>query len=60
MIRLVPRLKTMQFQLHFPELVIDCKPDMESAIAACQEVTTLSQYINVNADFSDQKFSEVL
>ena len=39
--RIIPRLKTMQFQIHFPELIQDCKPDMESAINACMEVSPL-------------------
>jgi hypothetical protein len=29
----------MQFKLHFPELVEDCKPDMVAATAACEEVS---------------------
>ena len=37
-LRLVPRLKSLKFQLHFPELVQDCKPDIVSATAACDEV----------------------
>merc|ERR1719232_624119 len=36
--RLVPRLKSLKFQLHFPELVQDCKPDIVAATEACQEV----------------------
>ena len=37
-VRLVPRLKSLKFQLHYPELVQDCKPDIVSATAACDEV----------------------
>ena len=29
-----------RFQLHYPELVQDCKPDIVAATAACDEVTT--------------------
>ena len=36
--RLVPRLKSLKFQLHYPELVQDCKPDIVAATEACQEV----------------------
>merc|ERR550519_154791 len=36
--RLVPRLKSLKFQLHYPELVQDCKPDIVAATAACEEV----------------------
>jgi len=36
--RLVPRLKSLRFQLHYPELVQDCKPDIVAATAACEEV----------------------
>ena len=35
--RLVPRLKSLKFQLHYPELVQDCKPDIVAATEACQE-----------------------
>ena len=36
--RLVPRLKSLKFQLHYPELVQDCKPDIVAGTEACQEV----------------------
>jgi len=36
--RLVPRLKSLRFMLHYPELVQDCKPDIVAATAACEEV----------------------
>merc|ERR1719186_353839 len=36
--RLVPRLKSLRFQLHYPELVQDCKPDIVAATAACEEL----------------------
>jgi len=36
--RLVPRLKSLKFRIHFPELVQDCKPDIVAATAACDEV----------------------
>jgi len=36
--RLVPRLKSLKFQLHYPELVQDCKPDIVAATAACEEI----------------------
>jgi len=36
--RLVPRLKSLKFKLHYPELVQDCKPDIVAATAACEEV----------------------
>jgi len=36
--RLVPRLKSLKFQLHFPELVQDCKPGIVAATASCEEV----------------------
>ena len=39
--RLVPRLKSLKFQLHYPELVQDCKPDIVAATAACEEVNHL-------------------
>ena len=40
--RLVPRLKSLKFQLHYPELVQDCKPDIVAATEACQEVSALT------------------
>ena len=38
--RLVPRLKSLKFQLHYPELLQDCEPYIVSATEAeaCQEV----------------------
>jgi len=36
--RLVPRLKSLRFMLHFPELVQDCKPDIVAGTAACDEI----------------------
>ncbi|XP_023337546.1 protein diaphanous isoform X3 [Eurytemora carolleeae] len=36
--RLVPRLKSLRFQLFYPELVQDCKPHIVAATAACEEV----------------------
>jgi len=36
--RLVPRLKSLKFQLHYSELVQDCKPHIVAATAACDEV----------------------
>jgi len=36
--RLVPRLKSLRFMLHYPELIQDCKPDIVAATAACDEV----------------------
>ena len=42
--RLVPRLKSLKFQLHYPELVQDCKPDIVAATEACQEVSVVAHY----------------
>jgi hypothetical protein len=61
-VRLVPRLKVLQFQLHFPELVDDCKPDMLAATAACQEVRKMNSCFPLNDKKSipDQEFTKVL
>ncbi|XP_054279707.1 protein diaphanous isoform X2 [Macrosteles quadrilineatus] len=36
--RLLPRLKSMRFRLHYTEIVQDIKPDIVAATAACEEV----------------------
>jgi len=45
--RLVPRLKSMQFQLHFPELVEDCRPDIVAATAACGEIRKSQKFARI-------------
>jgi len=45
--RLVPRLKSLTFKLHFPELVQDCKPDIVAATAACEELKKSSKFARV-------------
>ena len=53
--RLVPRLKSRKFQLHYPELVQDCKPDIVSATAACDEVFEKKASNVINAEFLGEK-----
>ncbi|XP_031331598.1 protein diaphanous isoform X3 [Photinus pyralis] len=36
--RLLPRLKSLSFREHFPEMVSDSKPDIVAGTAACDEV----------------------
>ena len=45
--RLVPRLKSLMFQLRYPELVQDCKPHIVSATAACEEVKKSKKFAKV-------------
>merc|ERR1719471_1127221 len=45
--RLVPRLKSLKFQLHYPELVQDCKPDIVAATEACQEVRRSKKFAKI-------------
>eukprot|EP00092_Neocalanus_flemingeri_P020848 GFUD01022586.1.p1 GENE.GFUD01022586.1~~GFUD01022586.1.p1 ORF type:complete len:1076 (+),score=306.59 GFUD01022586.1:84-3311(+) len=45
--RLVPRLESLRFQLHFPELVQDCRPDIVAATAACDEVKRSKKFASV-------------
>jgi len=45
--RLVPRLKSLRFQLHFPELVQDCRPDIVAATAACEEIKRSKKFARV-------------
>ena len=53
--RLVPRLKSLKFQLHFPELVQDCKPDIVAATAACEEVLRIALTADYVIIFKGQK-----
>ena len=45
--RLVPRLKSLMFQQRYPELVQDCKPDIVSATAACEEVKKSKKFAKI-------------
>merc|ERR1719369_1551433 len=45
--RLVPRLKSLMFKIHFPELVQDCKPDIVAATAACEELRKSVKFARV-------------
>lgn len=45
--RLVPRLKSLMFMLRYPELVQDCKPDIVSATAACDEVKKSKKFAKI-------------
>ncbi|QQP38857.1 Putative LOC100741633, partial [Caligus rogercresseyi] len=45
--RLVPRLKSIMFQLRYPELVQDCKPDIVAATAACEEIRKSRKFAKV-------------
>ncbi|XP_040571681.1 protein diaphanous isoform X5 [Lepeophtheirus salmonis] len=45
--RLVPRLKSIMFQLRYPELVQDCKPDIVAATAACEEIKKSRKFAKV-------------
>jgi len=45
--RLVPRLKSLMFKLHFPELLSDCRPDIVAATAACEELRRSAKFARV-------------
>ncbi|KAL3878570.1 hypothetical protein ACJMK2_030907 [Sinanodonta woodiana] len=44
---LIPRLKSMLFKMKFPETVSDIKPDLVSAIKACEEVRSSSKFSQI-------------
>ncbi|KAL1117746.1 hypothetical protein AAG570_004061 [Ranatra chinensis] len=45
--RLLPRLKSMSFKLHQPEMVQDIKPDIVAATAACEEVKQSKKFARI-------------
>ncbi|XP_063219909.1 protein diaphanous-like [Bacillus rossius redtenbacheri] len=45
--RLLPRLKSMSFKLHFTEIVDDIKPDIVAGIAACEEVKQSKKFSRI-------------
>ncbi|XP_066990875.2 protein diaphanous isoform X2 [Anabrus simplex] len=45
--RLLPRLKSMSFKLHFSEMVHDIKPDIVAATAACEEVKQSRKFAQI-------------
>ncbi|XP_075219811.1 diaphanous related formin 1 isoform X2 [Lycorma delicatula] len=45
--RLMPRLKSMKFRQHHPELVQDIKPDIVAGAAACEEVKQSKKFLRI-------------
>ncbi|KAJ4443300.1 hypothetical protein ANN_04968 [Periplaneta americana] len=45
--RLLPRLKSMSFKLHFGEMVQDTKPDIVAGTAACEEVKGSKKFAQI-------------
>ncbi|KDR17398.1 Protein diaphanous, partial [Zootermopsis nevadensis] len=45
--RLLPRLKSMSFKLHFIEMVQDIKPDIVAGTAACEEVKASKKFAQI-------------
>ncbi|PSN30139.1 Protein diaphanous [Blattella germanica] len=45
--RLLPRLKSMSFRLHFNEMVQDIKPDVVAGTAACEEVKGSKKFAQI-------------
>lgn len=45
--RLLPRLKSLSFKLHYTEMVQDIKPDIVAATAACEEVKQSKKFAQI-------------
>nr|XP_046478785.1 protein diaphanous isoform X3 [Neodiprion pinetum]XP_046478786.1 protein diaphanous isoform X3 [Neodiprion pinetum] len=45
--RLLPRLKSLSFMLHYEELVQDVKPDIVAGTAACEEVKISKKFAKI-------------
>ncbi|XP_048510372.1 protein diaphanous isoform X3 [Athalia rosae] len=45
--RLLPRLKSLSFMLHYEELVQDVKPDIVAGTAACEEVKVSKKFAKI-------------
>ncbi|XP_049792914.1 protein diaphanous isoform X1 [Schistocerca nitens] len=45
--RLLPRLKSLSFKLHYNEMVQDIKPDIVAATAACEEIKQSKKFAQI-------------
>ncbi|XP_022824018.1 protein diaphanous-like [Spodoptera litura] len=45
--RLVPRLRSLAFREHYPEIISEVKPDIVSGTAACEEVKSSEKFAKI-------------
>ncbi|XP_045538398.1 protein diaphanous isoform X3 [Papilio machaon] len=45
--RLVPRLRSLAFREHYPEIISEVKPDIVSGTAACEEVKSSGKFAKI-------------